>query len=187
MSNGREYHPAGIDEPRDNVQRFVQLFTQHERHLRAHLYQLLPTRDDVDEVMQNTSLVLWKKFDELERETDFLKWAYVVARYEVLAYRRSKARDRLMLDEDLIVTLSEESSASRAAEELQWTALQCCLSELPESDRRLINMAYARGLKIAALADTMNRSLSSLYKDLSRVRQRLVRCVGRRIQVAEGE
>jgi len=75
---------------------FIRLFMSHERQLRFFLYQLLPTRDDVDEVMQNTSLVLWRKFGELDDENNFINWAYVVARYEVLMYRRKKARDRLI-------------------------------------------------------------------------------------------
>ena len=43
-------------------------------------------------------------------ETDFARWAATIARFEVLNYRRSKARDRLVFDEG-IVTACEAATA----------------------------------------------------------------------------
>ncbi|MBA2113255.1 hypothetical protein [Bremerella alba] len=41
-----------------DASRFIQLFMAHERQLRFFVHQLLPDRNDVDEVMQNASVVL---------------------------------------------------------------------------------------------------------------------------------
>ena len=169
-------------ETTDGASRFLILFMAHERQLRAYLYQLLPNRDDVDEVMQNVSLVLWKKFSELEDEGRFLKWAFVVMQYEVLMYRRGKARDRLILDEELLMTLSREVIEDAESLSGSCTALRTCLETLVEQDRRLILLAYGHGLKVSRLADQLNRSVQSLYRDLSRLRLRLVRCVQLRLE-----
>lgn len=58
--------------------------------------------------MQEISLALWKKFSQFNPDTEFLKWAYVVARYELLMFRRRKARDRHIFHEDLLELLAEE-------------------------------------------------------------------------------
>ncbi|EMI21111.1 RNA polymerase, sigma-24 subunit, ECF subfamily, partial [Rhodopirellula maiorica SM1] len=117
-----------------DVANFVQLFTTNERRLRAFLFTLLCDRDSVDEVMQNVSTVLWKKFHELDDPSGFLKWAYVIARFEVLAYRRKLARDRFVLDEDLIFTLAEEYASDKhsldAEERIRY--LSDCMSRLQE-------------------------------------------------------
>ncbi|MBN8626442.1 MAG: DUF1501 domain-containing protein, partial [Planctomycetes bacterium] len=47
--------------------------------------------------MQDISLVLKQKFDTFQGHGDFRRWAFGVARFEVLAWRRDKARDRLVL------------------------------------------------------------------------------------------
>ena len=82
-----------------DYERFVTTFTRNEPAIRAFLRSLLPSWEDAVEVMQNTSLVLWRKFDTFDPNTDFLKWAFVVARFEALKYRRSMARDRHVFDE----------------------------------------------------------------------------------------
>ncbi len=65
----------------ETYEQFVTLFTRNEPALRAFTRSLLPSWDDAVEVMQNTSLVLWRKFDTFDQNTEFLKWAFVVARF----------------------------------------------------------------------------------------------------------
>ena len=60
------------DQDRDqSYEEFVRIFTRHEPRLRAFVRSLLPTWDDVDEVMQETSLVLWRKWNDFDPESDF--------------------------------------------------------------------------------------------------------------------
>ena len=87
---------------------FMPLFTQHEDGLRCFVRTVLPSRDDVDEVIQDMSVVAWMKFDRFDPETDFARCAATIARYEVLNYRRTKARDRLVFDEDILKLLADE-------------------------------------------------------------------------------
>ena len=58
------------------------------------LYQYirtLPPRDQVvDDVIQETLLVLWRKFDAFEEGTNFDAWAAKIAYYEVLKERGRK-------------------------------------------------------------------------------------------------
>ena len=74
------------------------------------LRRLVPTRHDAADVMQGIALVLWRKFGELDEPDNFRKWSFGVARYETLAWLRDKARDRLVLAEDLLITMALESS-----------------------------------------------------------------------------
>ncbi len=82
---------------------------RHEAELRAFVRACLPWAAEVDEVMQEVSLVAWRKFAALEDKAQFARWACVIARYEVLKHRRAHARDRLVLDEDIIEQLAAEA------------------------------------------------------------------------------
>ncbi|MBB3208976.1 RNA polymerase sigma-70 factor (ECF subfamily) [Rhodopirellula rubra] len=161
------------------VANFVQLFTTNERRIRAFLFTLLGDRDSVDEVMQNVSTVLWKKFNELEDPTGFLKWAYVIARFEVLAYRRRLARDRFVLDEDLITTLAEEYTGDNESLDIEERIryLSDCLTRLEGNDRHLLIAAYASGTPINRVAEKHSLPVNRLYKLLGRLRRRLKECV----------
>ena len=71
---------------------FIKLYTKNEARLRNFVRSMVPTWESVDEVMQEASLVMWRKFDQFDPETEFLKWSQVVCRFEALKCRRRKAR-----------------------------------------------------------------------------------------------
>jgi RNA polymerase sigma-70 factor (ECF subfamily) len=54
------------------------------------------------------AVVLWRKFDQCATQENFRKWAFGVAQFEVLAWKRDRARDRLMFDEELLGALVKE-------------------------------------------------------------------------------
>ncbi|NNC87597.1 MAG: hypothetical protein HKN82_03950 [Akkermansiaceae bacterium] len=81
---------------------FMRLFVAHEPELRAFLRTLLPTWEAVDDVLQEASVVMWKKLDQLEDEGGFLPWAKVIVRFKALQARRTVARDRLVLSEETV-------------------------------------------------------------------------------------
>lgn len=84
-------HPHPPSPP--DQEQFVRLFAQYEGNVRAFVTSLLPNWEGVDEVMQETSIVLWRKFDEFDPDrpgSKFTDWAFMIARYEVLKYRRKR-------------------------------------------------------------------------------------------------
>ena len=85
---------------------FLRLFAEYEPALRTFVRSLLPSRGDASEVMQEVAVVLWQKFGEFDAARDFRKWAYGVARYEALAYRRDRVRDRHVFDDELVGRLA---------------------------------------------------------------------------------
>src|SRR5829696_5133059 len=86
----------------DRYEQFVRLLVEHERHLRSFLHSLLPSRTDVDEVMQETCLTAWRKFDLFALDTNFLAWTAAIARFEALKHLRARGRDRLVFSDDVL-------------------------------------------------------------------------------------
>lgn len=165
----------------ERYEQFVSLFTRHEPGLRAFVRSLVFSWDDANEVMQNTGLVLWRKFDSLDRETDFMRWACVVARFEVLAWRRDKARDRHVFDEDLVNMLAEEVADDHEGLANERRALEVCLKKLPEKQRRIVIAAYEPGVRLNQVAEALGRTATAFYKTLNRARAGLLQCIEREI------
>jgi RNA polymerase sigma-70 factor (ECF subfamily) len=169
--------PPETPAPRDPNEDFLRLFTHHEPELRAFLRACLPRALDVDEVMQEVSLVAWRKFAALPDKAQFVRWVCMIARYEMLMYRRRRARDRLVLDEDIMETLATEGVEEMPVREAQLRVLDDCIAKLPEDRRQLALAAYAPESSMKTLAAGMGRSEGSLYQLLARIRQELLRCV----------
>jgi RNA polymerase sigma-70 factor (ECF subfamily) len=174
--NSQPHTSAETDE------RFVRLFSQSEPALRAFVRSLLPSWAEVDEVMQETSLVLWRKFAQYDPETPFLRWACVVARFEALKMRRRHARDRHVFDEDLLSLLADEAEQETDSLERQRHALDRCLEKLPARQRHLVCAAYAEGVTMKEVATRTGCTPTSLYKAINRVRGQLFECMQRSLQ-----
>lgn len=122
--------------------RFLRVFTAHEMAIRAYVRRLVPSRADADDVMQEVAVVLWEKFATFRENGDFRAWAFGIARYEVLSWRRDKGRDRLVLDDDVLERLAEETVQEEPRLHLQRQALEGCLAKMNAGQRDLLMLAY---------------------------------------------
>jgi RNA polymerase sigma-70 factor (ECF subfamily) len=156
---------------------FLRLWTRHEPELRAFVYACLPRSAEVDEVMQNVSLVAWRKYPYLDDKAQFPRWACLIARYEILMARRRYARNRLLLDEDIAEKIAGEGAEEVSVRHEQLDALDECIAKLPDTRRELALAAYAPETSIRELAARTGRTEGSLYQLLARIRQELLHCV----------
>lgn len=166
-----------LSNSRDPHEDFLRLFMRHEPELRAFVRACLPRAGDVDQVMQEVSLVAWRKFSTLAEAVEFPRWACVIARYEILKFRRALARDRLVLDEDIVEKLATEGAEEMSLRHQQLNALDACIAKLPRDRRELALAAYAPENSMKELAAQVGRTEGSLYQLLARIRQELLRCV----------
>jgi RNA polymerase sigma-70 factor, ECF subfamily len=167
---------SGVDLQRE--ERFLQLFLTHERRIHGFILALVPNWSDADDLLQETSAVLWRRLDEFEPGTDFAAWALSVARYQVLNYRR-RERARAARFSDRTFEALADLAAEAATSDARRDALEGCLTKLGERERELIRLRYQSGATTQAVADQLGRPLKAVYKALNRIHDALLRCVRR--------
>jgi RNA polymerase sigma-70 factor (ECF subfamily) len=165
--------------------RFLRLFMEHEESLRVYVRSLLFSYHEEREVMQEVAVVLWRKFDDGMDSQAFRRWAFGVARMEVLSFRRDRARDRLGFGDDVYELLAQTVLDQADELEAQRAALDNCLQKLPDAQRQLVQAAYSPGVKIEQLAVEMGRTAMALYKSLHRIRLTLMDCTQRMLALEE--
>ena len=65
---------------------FAELLRRNQTQLFGYIYSLVRDLDDADDLFQQTSLVLWDKYEQFDPTRSFVGWACGVARYEVLNF-----------------------------------------------------------------------------------------------------
>jgi RNA polymerase sigma-70 factor (ECF subfamily) len=161
---------------------FVRHLLQHEEQARAFLRTQLGSWDEVDDVMQETSLVAWRKYDQFTPGTSFLNWLLTIARFEALNHRRRQARSRMVLSDEVLDLIAEEGLAETDAAERERHALDHCLEQLPAAQRELLRVAYQPGVKFNDVAAETGRSAQALYKTIQRLRAALLQCVEKQLR-----
>ena len=156
---------------------FVGLLTEHQLALRGYILSLMPGSSDVDDVLQETNIVLWEKRGKFELGTNFMAWASRVAFYEVMHHRDRMKKDRPLPFSDETVHLLAETLVPRDAKQPRLTALEHCLGKLGEKHRELVMVRYTRGKSLIEHAERIGTTAESLRVTLHRIRQSLKRCI----------
>ena len=136
--------------------------------------------DDAEDLFQQTSLVLWDKYDQFDPARSFIGWACGVARLEVLKYLRARGRHQLYLTDEINLLLIE-SHAEIESEGLdeRRRALAECRQKLRRRDQELLEACYGGSARIPEIAQRWGRSTQSIHNSLRRIRRNLFRCVVR--------
>lgn len=170
---------------REQHDQFLRLFMEHEEALRLFVRSLLFSQEESREVMQEVAIVLWRKFDDSLDSVSFRRWAFGVARMEVLAFRRDRARDRHTFGDDIAELLERTVQEEAATLEDERLVLERCVEKLPDAQRKLVHTAYEPGVRMNDLATELGWTAMALYKKLHRIRTQLMECTRREMASEE--
>ncbi len=158
---------------------WVLQLTEAQPRLFGFLLKRLGNSDQAHEVLQEVNLVLCRDAAKFEEGTDFMAWAFTIARFQVMAFRKRQSRDRLIFPADLAASLDAMDSEMFPDDICQRreTALQDCLVRLVPEQRKLIIQRYAESISVKAIAGDMDKSANAVSLMLHRVREKLIACV----------
>lgn len=137
----------------------------------------LADREQTLEVLQRTNLVLCRKADEFERGSSFAAWAFTIAKFQVLAWRKSEGAGRLVFTDHVSDLLDRSVEEESRSVDVRIPPLRRCLDQLREADRSLIQRRYRDGEPIISIAESLSKSIDAVSMQLSRVRGQLGDCV----------
>ncbi len=163
--------------------RFVGQLTAVQVPLLAYVRSLLPGDSAARDVAQQANATIWEKRAAFEPGTNFKAWAFRIARYEVLNYRKRQARDaRLVFSDELEQTITRELADIPDDFQERQEALTECLRQLREADRELLLHRYAQTGTLAEFAARAGRSVGGLKVTLHRLRSALLACIEGRLR-----
>ena len=161
----------------ERADEFARLFGRHTRQIYAYILTMIPNWADAEDVFQETSAILWEKFDEFKPGTNFRAWACQVAYYRAIWFRQRQKKTPIPFGEEFFRLVAQEALTREGLLEDQHVALADCVQRLIERDRELVERAYADGTTIKEVALQLGRSPDATYKSLKRIHRELFDCV----------
>ena len=163
------------------VSEFVELYSANYPRVHFYLMALLPSANDAADVLQETSLVLWRKFHTFQTGTNFFAWACKIARLQALKHRERLSRHAKVLDDGVIEKLADEASLQPREPSQIYSALVECMKGLTEDERSMILQRYQPNASVMEMAKEIGCSANKLSKLLAKIRYRLLDCVKGRL------
>lgn len=173
---------TGLDDT--NSQRnhdFLSLYVQNQKRIYGYILSVVSNWSRAEDIMQETTLLMWRKFDDFRQGTSFSGWGIQIAKYKIREFRR-KVRKETGLSQQVLDALSDRAEDYYTNDDARMKALEACINKLKAEDYALIRMRYAGNSTIKGMALSLGRSIQGLYKVMARIHANLVICVRRSLE-----
>ena len=145
------------------------LLRRHSAAVTRYAWAVVDSRPDVEEVVQDTFLTLWRKAATITvPDRSVLPWLLTTCRYLAQNLARSRAKHSAdELPDDLVAPESDADARDR----LRWVMEE--IERLSPLDRRVCELCLLEGRSYAQAADEIGISVGAVRQRVSRSRMRL--------------
>lgn len=164
------------------AEQFAILWVRAQPALAAFIRSLIPDVQQAEDVLQRVAATLVRKFDQYDASRSFAAWAIGVAKFEVLYFRRERATDRHVFNDEIVESIARSYQLFAEEADPFRVALEQCLGGLAGRAKRAIDLRYTKGLSSPAVAREMNLSAGAVRMLLCRARQALRECIEQQVQ-----
>jgi RNA polymerase sigma-70 factor (ECF subfamily) len=160
----------------------ILLLSRHQEALFRYIFSLVPSEADARDILQETSLALFRKHEHYDASRPFLAWAYRFAYLQVQKHREKAARSPLWFSEDVMELLVRERIPMEPRLDERLRLLDGCLAMLSSREKELVTCRYALRQGAEDMMKRFAMSRRTLFRNLEMLRQRLHECVTRQLQ-----
>lgn len=168
----------------DAHERFTRCWTQAQPAISGYIHAMVGDRHGADDVLQDVAVALLRKFPEYDPARPFIAWAMGIAKMQILASRRDRARAGAHLCEAAVEQLAADWQELLPEADARALALADCVQRLDPRGRELVALRYREELEPQAISERLHCTPGAVRTALSRLRSALHDCVDRRLALA---
>lgn len=160
----------------DQQHQVLQLFVRHQTRIRGFIVSLIADFAAAEDVLQETFLVVQQKAAEFDLSSNFVAWAFQIARFQVMKAQgqRRRAADRFS---NATVDALAASAPAELIDESKLAALLQCRDNLAPQARRIVELFYEHEHKPQEIARLLTWTPAAVSVALSRARRFLRECI----------
>jgi len=153
------------------------LLATMQPRLYGFIFKRLADRDQTLEVLQRTNLVICEKAADFVTGTNFDAWAFTIARFQLMAWRKTQATSRLVFTDSVYDLFDQDTTEEAASAAGNLEVLRQCLKKLRPQDLSLVHQRYRDSRPLTAIAESLEKSIDAVGMRLSRIRRQLSDCI----------
>jgi RNA polymerase sigma-70 factor, ECF subfamily len=152
-----------------DITAFEMLFRTYYQPLCHYAYTFLQDREDAEEIVQSTFLLVWEKRETLAIRTSVKPYLYAMVRNACLnVLKHEKIKQRFAVEETALADRSHDSvSHAVASNELEYR-IKIAMEELPEQCRMVFKLSRFEELKYSEIAEQLHISVKTVENHMGK-------------------
>ena len=164
-------------------ERFMRLWTDAQPAVVNYLHAMVRDPVVAKDLVQETALVLFRRFGDYDGQRPFLAWALGVAKMQVLGLHRDGARSFVTFDTELFEKFTEGWAEVAPTASEQSAALEVCLERLPARPRQMVRLRYFDEMNSEEIAQRLGAKSAAVRVALQRIREQLRVCIEQQMRL----
>ena len=152
-----------------DITAFEMLFRTYYQPLCNYAYTFLQDREDAEEIVQSTFLLVWEKRDTLAIRTSVRPYLYAMVRNACLnVIKHEKIKQKYVGEEVALASRSHDSvTHTIATHELEYR-IKMAMEALPEQCRMVFKLSRFEELKYSEIADQLEISIKTVENHMGK-------------------
>lgn len=170
--------------PRD--EQFLRLLMRNQEKIYAFILAMVHNSNDAEDIMQDATTVMWRKYDTFEPETNFTAWGIAIARMLILKFFEKNRYSKVSFSPDLEKKLASITTEKLTSERDDLLGiLKECLKKLNPRNYELIKMRYLEKKTTKLIADERGIAPHTMYRMIGKIHEILHRCIRQSMSIKE--
>lgn len=154
---------------------FAQIVERYQNRLFAALMTMVPSREDAEDLTQETLVQAFRKLGSFEGRSSLLTWMHRIAMNLAISHRRKHRLERQQSWTDMEVAVSDLTSPTHSQGDVleqreERALLQSALARIDAEYREIIVLRDIHGYDYAEIADLLSLPAGTVRSRLHRAR-----------------
>lgn len=159
----------------DDYVSYNKLFERYYKRLCQYVYSILHNQENVEDVVQELFLILWKYRKKIEIHTNASGYLFRMAKHLALNQTRSSVVFMPLIDN--LDNPEFAYSEDRIEAEEFCAILNDCINRLPKRSREVFLLEREEGLKLKEIAEKLDISVKTIKQHIWLSLQKLKACI----------
>jgi len=149
---------------------------RYSRSIHSLIIRIIPSKEDAEELTQDTFLKAFRKLDTFKGECSFSTWLFRIAYNTAISATRKKRIILPIIDDAMLEGLTGElidTFFEDDEDEIRLQKLEAAISKLTVEEKTLITLFYTDNKPVAEIADLLELTTDNVKVRLYRVRKKL--------------
>ncbi|MCA9364435.1 MAG: sigma-70 family RNA polymerase sigma factor [Candidatus Moranbacteria bacterium] len=166
-----------------NQECYQEIVKRYQKRLSAYLYHLVGNKEEVEDVLQEVFVKVYKNIKKFDVNQKFSSWIYRIAHNEAVNFLKKKTRRRLVSWEDIIsykdqMALQEEQGQESSMDvwmrKERRQEVKDAIAKLPKKYRAVLALRYECVHSYQEMAEILGKPTNTVGTLLRRAKKRLV-------------
>lgn len=155
---------------------FAYFLNNYSHSVFALIVRVVQSREDAEELTQDSFLKAFKKLDTYRGDCSFSTWLYRIAYNTAISSVRKQKVILPAIDEHIMATVADDdvdAMFAKSENELLLQKMEAAIEKLAPDEKALVTLFYLQNKPVAELSDILQLTTENIRVKLHRIRKKL--------------